>query len=79
VLDVGLIGVLELAPDTGERQHGRSQGSHSHWKGRMYYATCGSELLLVLMALTILDGIKSSSQLEDFRVRGGRTRLFRVF
>ena len=29
-------GVVGLTPDTGERQRGRSQGSLSHWKGRMY-------------------------------------------
>jgi len=34
--------VMGLALDAGERQHGRSQGSHSHFKGRMQYSTRGS-------------------------------------
>ena len=36
---MGWTGVVGLTPDTGERQRGRSQGSLSHWTGRMYQPT----------------------------------------
>ena len=55
-----LWGLLGYAPDTGERQRGRSQESLSHWKGRMYQSTSmvnldGQTLVARSRLITLLE------------------------
>ena len=56
--------VVGLAPDTGERQHGLSRGSHSHWKKKKCISPLAAHDSIGFYNHDSVRGVKAT---ENFR------------